>query len=421
MNVLVRGPVNELAEPTPDALAALKKAALNQAYVSMGSRRIASVHEFYRYPARFSPGFARAAISAFTEPGEFVLDPFVGGGTSLVEARLLGRGAIGSDISQLACFVTRAKATAYRPADLAAVAEWADIVPTVAKLRQTPESIVEWANDGYLRNVDGPSTWRIRNVIGQLLESSALLETAPARRLARCSILRTGQWALDMRDEVPTVADFRSRLVEGIHGMATVAVQYAQEVGEAARAAELDRRRAYRIVNEGLPGLASSRRLRGLPQPSLVLTSPPYPGVYVNYHRWKVQGRWETPAPFWIAGCADGNGIATYTMSARNRQGLDIYFAKLDAAWSDVVRMMGPKTWLVQMVGFSDRDSQLPRYLETMARAGLEEELFPELVTHGDGRLWREVPGRRWWVKAREKAGTAPHTAHEVLLIHRVK
>jgi hypothetical protein len=224
-----------------------------------------------------------------------------------------------------------------------------------------------------------------------------------------------------MRDEVPSVADFRTRLVEGIHGMGAVAARFAQEVREARKSAELDGRRAYRIVNKGLPGLASSSRLSGLPPPSLVLTSPPYPGVYVNYHRWKVQGRWETPAPFWIAGCADGSGIATYTMSARNGKSLDIYFAKLEAAWSDVVRIMGPRTWLVQMVGFSDRDSQLPRYLETMSRAGLEEELFPELGTQSDGRLWREVPGRRWWVKAREKAGTAPHTASEVLLVHRLK
>ena len=43
-------------------------------------------HDFYRYPARFSPIFAREAIKTFTRPGDFVLDPFCGGGTTLVEA-----------------------------------------------------------------------------------------------------------------------------------------------------------------------------------------------------------------------------------------------------------------------------------------------------------------------------------------------
>jgi DNA methylase len=52
-------------------------------------------HNFYRYPARFSPRFARAAIQTFTRPGDLVLDPYVGGGTSLVEALAIGRDAIG--------------------------------------------------------------------------------------------------------------------------------------------------------------------------------------------------------------------------------------------------------------------------------------------------------------------------------------
>ena len=43
-------------------------------------------HNFYRYPARFSPEFAKQAILAFSKPDDLVLDPFMGGGTTLVEA-----------------------------------------------------------------------------------------------------------------------------------------------------------------------------------------------------------------------------------------------------------------------------------------------------------------------------------------------
>ena len=48
-------------------------------------------HNFYNYPARFSPLFAETVIDIFTEPGDLVLDPFMGGGTTLVAARLSGR------------------------------------------------------------------------------------------------------------------------------------------------------------------------------------------------------------------------------------------------------------------------------------------------------------------------------------------
>lgn len=64
-------------------------------------------HGFYKYPARFSPFFAKAVIETFTQPGQLILDPHVGGGTTLVEARALGRKAVGVDISALAEFVAR--------------------------------------------------------------------------------------------------------------------------------------------------------------------------------------------------------------------------------------------------------------------------------------------------------------------------
>ena len=49
-----------------------------------------SPHNFYKYPARFAPSFAREVIRAFSNAGELVLDPFCGGGTTVLEAMSLG-------------------------------------------------------------------------------------------------------------------------------------------------------------------------------------------------------------------------------------------------------------------------------------------------------------------------------------------
>ena len=65
-----------------------------------------------------------------------------------------------------------------------------------------------------------------------------------------------------------------------------------------------------RSSSSGYRGLADKLREIDAPKPKLVLTSPPYPGVYVNYHRWKLRGRREIPAPYWIAGREDGNGMS---------------------------------------------------------------------------------------------------------------
>src|SRR5688572_15610670 len=59
-------------------------------------------HNFYRYPARFSPRFAAAAIECFSNPGDVVADPYMGGGTSVVEGIVAGRHVIGNDLNSLA-------------------------------------------------------------------------------------------------------------------------------------------------------------------------------------------------------------------------------------------------------------------------------------------------------------------------------
>jgi adenine-specific DNA methylase len=61
-------------------------------------------HTFYRYPARFSPLFVREVIRHYSRPGEVILDPFMGGGTAIVEALALGRKVIGVDLNTLAHF-----------------------------------------------------------------------------------------------------------------------------------------------------------------------------------------------------------------------------------------------------------------------------------------------------------------------------
>ena len=51
----------------------------------------------------------RNLILKYTEPGETILDPFMGGGTTLIEAWLLRRHSIGIDISTLAHATTETR------------------------------------------------------------------------------------------------------------------------------------------------------------------------------------------------------------------------------------------------------------------------------------------------------------------------
>ncbi len=58
------------------------------------------------YRGNFAPQIPRNVILNYSEEGEWVLDPMVGSGTTLIEARLLNRNAIGLDVNQNAVNIT---------------------------------------------------------------------------------------------------------------------------------------------------------------------------------------------------------------------------------------------------------------------------------------------------------------------------
>ena len=63
-------------------------------------------HGYFKYPCKFIPHVPRWAILRYSKEGDFILDPFAGSGTTLVEAVVLNRNALGVDFdkfSQLLC------------------------------------------------------------------------------------------------------------------------------------------------------------------------------------------------------------------------------------------------------------------------------------------------------------------------------
>ncbi len=398
------------------ALERVRDAALSRTPISLGVRRTASPHEFYRYPARFSPTLAAAAIDAFSSPGDVVADYFVGGGTTVVEARRASRLAIGSDINSLSVFVSSVKTRLYSASDLDQVFGWAErVVNDEPGQSEAPDDDLA---RNYFRNVMSADTVEHRGVLLGAISRLGDIDSPKARAFARCVLLRTAQWAFDMRRDIPRVDLLRQALVDNASMMTAAARVATTQYRAADKRVEGSGLPRSLVLHRGLPGVAGHRSISRYPAPRLVLTSPPYPGVYVNYHRWKVRGRHETPFPYFLAGQEDGNGLAYYTMSARSDQSLRTYFAKLEVAFADIARMCDLGTHVVQVVGFNDVDDQLGRYLAAMERAGFTETKFDQLATAEDGRLWRDVPGRRWWAHAGGRADIAPHTAREVVLVH---
>lgn len=71
---------------------------------------IGNSHGHHKYPAKFIPQFPKWALSQFNDVQNLtVLDPFCGSGTTLVEAGLHGANVIGTDVSDVAIQISKAK------------------------------------------------------------------------------------------------------------------------------------------------------------------------------------------------------------------------------------------------------------------------------------------------------------------------
>jgi hypothetical protein len=320
-----------------------------------------------------------------------------------------GRHGIDIDISQLAEFVTTVKTTVLSKDEFGPLEKWASSLAQQINIHRASATLADYDERGYYKHLDHRSRWRLRKAIEQGLYSAQQLNSPRLEQFARCVVLRTAQWALDGRKKLPSTAEFRECLVNNAIDMIAAGRKFRAAATAHARAPTV------RVFNCSAAGIDKDQRIASLPAPKLVVTSPPYPGIHVLYHRWQVDGRKEAPLPFMIAGKLDGAGSSYYTMGDRKYPELATYFANIEATMSSVAVLADKNTVVVQMLAFSEATWQLPRYLETMEEAGFTELFLPSLKNEADGRLWRSVPGRRWYSDQR---GDTPGS-REVVLFHR--
>lgn len=66
-------------------------------------------HGIHPYPARMVPQLAKTLIQKYSDENKWILDPFCGSGTTLVECKLNNRCSIGNEINPLALLLTKVK------------------------------------------------------------------------------------------------------------------------------------------------------------------------------------------------------------------------------------------------------------------------------------------------------------------------
>lgn len=150
------------------------------------SRRL--THDLHPWPAKFIPDIPALAIRALTSPGDTVLDPFAGCGTTAVECRAARRSFVAADVNSLAVRIAEGKCETPSAGERADIRRWA------ASLRPEPlsDELLGLAPDIPNRDYwfDPPVVAQLaalRRHIADLGIAQAFLETAFSSIIVRVS------------------------------------------------------------------------------------------------------------------------------------------------------------------------------------------------------------------------------------------
>jgi hypothetical protein len=238
--------------------------------------RTKHVHRLHPYHGKFIPQLVEALLDRYLLPGDHVLDPFAGSGTTLVQALESGLDATGVDIAAFNCLLMRVKTAPYDLGELGE--ELRDVSARVESLPRRRGRV-----RGYLREWYAPQAaaelLAFRELIpeyrhGDVLRVILSRAARSARRAAHFDLeapkepQRGEYWCHKHRREcrpVESAAGFLRRYTGDT----------LKRIEEFARVRDLERDATV------LHGDARDAALGG-PFDG-ILTSPPYPGL-IDYH-----------------------------------------------------------------------------------------------------------------------------------------
>ena len=235
--------------------------------------RTKHVHRLHPYLGKFVPQLVEAFLRRYASPGELVWDPFVGSGTTLVEANAFGARAVGCDVSAFNCLLSRVKTEVYEPRALLADAVWLarddPVFPEPPRSEYlgrwfAPQALAELL--AFRERIAGtryPDLWRI-----------VLSRSARSARLARHD-------DLDFPKE-PVTAEYRCNK----HRRTCRPVEVAQKFLDRYVRDTVGRVQEFADVRSDAPVQVFHEDARTFTPPGpidLVITSPPYPGL-IDYH-----------------------------------------------------------------------------------------------------------------------------------------
>ena len=377
------------AVSTADAVRALQRIDWNFA---RSKTPASSVHTLHWFPGNFIPQIPRFLIEILTQPGDLVVDPFCGSGTTGVEASSLGRISHQSDVNPASIQVTVGKIAVLCEPDaepgLQAVLEqllW-DFVPRELPARSEHGSDPElrrWIHEETLHqlqliwSVISGTRSHLRSMLTMIFSDTLFRCASPGVALTRTGGRRRHHWgwiADNVRPKVPrrhnALELFRDRLTHLVKIVRSLQVDFAAP----AKVSQADAR------NLGLPDDSVDA----------IVTSPPYIGM-IDY---TLANRLDFLWMNWPIAAALNSEIGARRY--RNRTAaLAEYLRAMHQACSEMHRVLKPGSFAALVVGASRRHPQAIEGLVDVFRQRFD-------------LCWGPTPRTPTRLRIAERKGSAP-------------
>jgi site-specific DNA-methyltransferase (cytosine-N4-specific) len=292
--------------------------------------RSVGAHGLHPYPAKFIPHIPRMVLAELSRPGDLVVDPMCGSGTTLVEAAVAGRRAVGVDINPIATLISKAKTTVLPVLAQKSLHELADLIEVSdTSLAVLPEfhNRRHWYEDG------------VSTAISHSLKLINDLGEPAARTFARCALsavlVNVSRQHSETRwvrtDRIVTPADVYARIARRLRDNLARADHYARSALSPVAVVTADAR--------GIPVADSSV--------SLVMTSPPY----ANSHDYYLYNKLRL---FWLG--YDVAPVQRAEFGSRNKHSddkypVEHYVTSMSSVLTESARILRPAGYACFVVG----------------------------------------------------------------------
>ena len=252
--------------------------------------RTKHVHRLHPYLGKFIPQLVEIFLRKYFSPGQTVFDPFIGSGTTLVQANELGVNAVGHDVSAFNVLLSRAKTNRY---DLRKTRR--EILDILEKAREAPQSgahqLSLWGSNGKSERVSQSNEylqkWYAPDALQELLTYRNLIASYDDQDILKIILSRSARSArltthfdLDFPKSPQTEPYWcykHSRLCEPTRDAFRFLKRYSLDTLQRLEEFARHRTNAKTVVKH------EDSRYADIPRVDGVITSPPYVGL-IDYH-----------------------------------------------------------------------------------------------------------------------------------------